>query len=896
MLLQGKAKDEGTLAQKSSRIPIAIPVTITGKDAEDRSFKEATRTVEIDRQGGRILTFHQLAVGAPISIENASLGQTALAKVVSCVNRHSRQGPSQIDVELVDLPELFESASIWGVKGRGEPATPADDPEAAGLEEGHSAGAAASIESAPATPPSPPGPPAVTVVRAPPAAGPAPEPAPLPKQDVVAELQRVRLEMQASFESRAAEQQRQLAEMAASGVREVQRKSDALVQELQGRLENALRDVQERGTREAADELRLMVDNSQESAAQHLARQAELAAERLNEQVKKSAATAADTEQRLARLGNTVVEALEKQVRAAKEDTEVAVGDAERRLTALSKAGVETVTRQAQAATEESRSRLEVASEEQARRVEAGKVAALTAVQTAGADGVAGVERVRQQLEAGLEARAAECQKRLAELEVVLEGLEQRTKNQPVSLAAESGDAAPRLAREDVEQATESLRRAAHELLEQSARQIEEHVKAASEQVRGEFRDDFRAQASALAEETAQQLAQSARSTIESTGAAVEQFSEESRSRLARASEEHARAAEQKTGELLKSIQQASEQFQKDFAVRQERMEATLTALNSTAEQASLRVETAQRQAEAGYVEFRKNTDALLERSSQKLHQQTHEAARELAEEIRVTGAALAGEKHRELAAMTRAAAESLAREAESIGQQSRDELRRVLEEFVARSAEEVRVLDDARLDRRVEHAKRQRATLERLRLECVRLERNAWRRIAGLVRDLAVSAAEGLRSNLRGAVKVGVSLAAVAAVFATYFSIRPVTRLRAEPPKEFYDEYLMLDAKRRPAEEILARAYWDCARLEIQGKYAYGRDLPEEPPADFGVDEPALTRAGIRVDPDSRVRYWARLRLVWLLPQAWEQSYGWHTDWMRPLAARASGRESAAH
>lgn len=872
MLFHGKPKAEGTPAPKSSRIAIAIPVNITGKDATGHSFKETTRTVEIDRQGGRILTLHQLAVGASISIENPSLGQTALAKVVNCINRRSRQGPSQIDIELADLPELFEAASIWGVKGRGEATTPAGDRGAAGLEAAHSAGAPVSVASATADPPKLPEPPAVAVVAVAPAAGPAREPSLAAKQDVVEELQRVRLKMQASFESRAAEQQRQLAEMAASGVREVQRRSDSLVQEFQSRLENALRESQQKGMTEATAELRQLVENSQESTAQHLARQSELAAESLNEQLKKSTtAAAADAEQRLASLSKAAVEALEEQVRAAQGNTQAAV---------------DAVTFQAQAVTEECRSRLMAASEEQTRRVEEGKVAALAAVQAAAADGVSGVERVRQQLEASLEARAAEYQQRLAGLEVVLEGLEERAQNQ--SLPAAGRNRAAHLAPEDGEQASESLRGVARELLEESKRRMEEQVKAASEQVRSRFRDELKAQASALVEKAGQQLTQRARAAIESGSAAVEAFSEESRGRLARASQEHVRQADESAQALLGSIRQAAEQSQRDFNARQEKAEAAANALNRAAEQAALRLEGAERQAEAAYLEFRKNADAVLERSSQELHQQAQEAAHQLAEEIRVTGAALTGEKQRELAAITQAAAESLAQEAECLGQQSRAELRRVLEEFVARSAEEVRGLDDARLDQRVENARRQRATLERLRLECVRLEHSAGRRIAGLVRDLVVFAAAGMRSNLKRAVKAGVALAAVSAVFVTYFSVRPVTRLRAEPPKEFYDEYLMLDARRRPAEEILARAYWDCARLEIQGKYAYGRDLPEEPPADFGVDESALTRAGIQVDPNSRARYWARLRLVWLLPQAWEQSYGWHTDWIHvPFALR---------
>ncbi len=120
--------------------------------------------------------------------------------------------------------------------------------------------------------------------------------------------------------------------------------------------------------------------------------------------------------------------------------------------------------------------------------------------------------------------------------------------------------------------------------------------------------------------------------------------------------------------------------------------------------------------------------------------------------------------------------------------------------------------------------------------------------------------------------------------------------RLQSEAPKEFYDEFLELDPKRRPSEERLARAYWECALLNVQGKYSFGTDLPPTPPADFRIDDKLPTSLGLKADPASRIRCWGRLRLVWVLPQAWVKSYGWHTDWIRTALPQRLARRFVSH
>ena len=109
------------------------------------------------------------------------------------------------------------------------------------------------------------------------------------------------------------------------------------------------------------------------------------------------------------------------------------------------------------------------------------------------------------------------------------------------------------------------------------------------------------------------------------------------------------------------------------------------------------------------------------------------------------------------------------------------------------------------------------------------------------------------------------------------YHSTRPRMRLTSDPPAQFLVARPEWDAKRREAEQRLARAFWDCAVKVIQRRYNYGSILPPTPPAEFRIDLRALPK-GAAAPPESRDYYWKRLRVVW--PVAWKKVYGWDADW----------------
>jgi hypothetical protein len=116
------------------------------------------------------------------------------------------------------------------------------------------------------------------------------------------------------------------------------------------------------------------------------------------------------------------------------------------------------------------------------------------------------------------------------------------------------------------------------------------------------------------------------------------------------------------------------------------------------------------------------------------------------------------------------------------------------------------------------------------------------------------------------------------------YMSYRPKFRLRPDMPPAFADVSSSLPSQKRIPEQVIAKAYWECAVTEIQWKYSRTY-LPPSPPPDFTI---ASEAAGPNAnDPDTRARYWLKLQEVWYLPNTWDKSYEWDLEWLKdPLVS----------
>jgi hypothetical protein len=108
-LKQAKPETQGA-SRRSTRLAIAIPITINGKDSGGHTFKENSRTVVINKHGAKILTFHDLGLGTEITIENRALGRSAQANVVWQGERSSPKDPIEVGIQLV------HAENIWGIE------------------------------------------------------------------------------------------------------------------------------------------------------------------------------------------------------------------------------------------------------------------------------------------------------------------------------------------------------------------------------------------------------------------------------------------------------------------------------------------------------------------------------------------------------------------------------------------------------------------------------------------------------------------------------------------------------------------------------------------------------------------------------------------------------------
>ena len=143
-LKESKTDAQGAARRRSTRLAIAIPIAISGKDTGGHTFKENSRTVVINKHGAKILTFHQLGMGAEITIENRALGRAARAAVVWIGDRPSSKDAMEVGIQLIN------AENIWGIE------FPPDD-----WQEGPPAGTVGQKVEPPPPPPPPP-PPAAT--------------------------------------------------------------------------------------------------------------------------------------------------------------------------------------------------------------------------------------------------------------------------------------------------------------------------------------------------------------------------------------------------------------------------------------------------------------------------------------------------------------------------------------------------------------------------------------------------------------------------------------------------------------------------------------------------------------------------------------------------------------
>lgn len=95
--------------RRSTRLSISIPVVISGMAADGHSFREAVRTLIVNKHGGKIATAQHLTLNSEITVENLALSVVAKANVVWLSDKHH-----VADLHHVGL-QLVEAQNVWGI-------------------------------------------------------------------------------------------------------------------------------------------------------------------------------------------------------------------------------------------------------------------------------------------------------------------------------------------------------------------------------------------------------------------------------------------------------------------------------------------------------------------------------------------------------------------------------------------------------------------------------------------------------------------------------------------------------------------------------------------------------------------------------------------------------------
>ena len=96
--------------RRTTRLSIAVPVTVSGKDAGGEAFQEETNTLNINKHGALLALHRRVAIGTELTIENRFLEVSLRARVITFKDRMSPADPDHVGIELLELK------NIWGIQ------------------------------------------------------------------------------------------------------------------------------------------------------------------------------------------------------------------------------------------------------------------------------------------------------------------------------------------------------------------------------------------------------------------------------------------------------------------------------------------------------------------------------------------------------------------------------------------------------------------------------------------------------------------------------------------------------------------------------------------------------------------------------------------------------------
>jgi hypothetical protein len=875
---------EGTHFRRSSRLHLAIPITLTGQDESGEGFEESAQTLDVNRHGARITTTHELAPKAEVTIANPATGRACPAKIIW------RGRSSQYGFECgVEYGGPVEPERIWAVESPPRDwaegcAQPTADQRLEYLCQ-RARSDLSTVTTSPGT--------ARVLEKAPAHSGVAvEEPSDLPVHEAQEPKPEAKPARQGNWSK---------ANLTLLGLNLNQPRPSAspmssatpVSEESAGGTEAAHLPENDATSESFSYPPQAEVDVGNDGdgreapvfTAEVPTRPADTATDGLPNQIQgalpgaqynvsqevEGTSPAAREPSPDAELQRRAVERLTEELRVSGQEV---VGQVREQLAHMTFKSLEILTQRAKTSTEECRNQLTKVLEQTVSR---SKDTASGSIRRAAEEAVAELQSSQQKLEAGFETRASEYEQRFAELSAsAAAGLERQSDAMVTSFQGRLDGALEEFEQKAAKRLQELIDRVSAQFEENWFREAEKQAATIAEKLS----ERLRVAGNVVVDEAKGELASVTKASLE---AVTQATAKECHTQLDRLFREQSGTVSGAAVAAVNSIKLAAGQTLTELQTTGQRMSSSFEAgvqesQKRLSEQASRGMEAIERKSSAVVDGFENQLKSTLRGFEQK-------AGSELSELLRKTAAERREESARQLELHAVETEQKLKKGLTSSGEGIVEEARRLagitqgaLESLSQTAAEECR--------KRIEEFRRKSLAIQK---EVDQLNQSNLQKIQYEIAPIKKSKSSSRPVVVTLAVFL---LALVPAGAAIYLSTRPVLRLRSAPLAEFADAAPTWSAKRLTAEQQLAGAYWDLAVQDLQTKYPYGTSLPADPPSAFQVDPKAFAASGARIDfAASRTRYWQKLRDVWGQSKVWEESYGWNTDWIdRFLSSHGNG------
>jgi hypothetical protein len=93
--------------RRTSRLPLRVPVVITGYDYEHETFNERAETLDVGKFGARVLTARKLRLGSMVSLRRANSEKSESFRVVHIGNPDPETRKTPVGLELSSLEDFW---------------------------------------------------------------------------------------------------------------------------------------------------------------------------------------------------------------------------------------------------------------------------------------------------------------------------------------------------------------------------------------------------------------------------------------------------------------------------------------------------------------------------------------------------------------------------------------------------------------------------------------------------------------------------------------------------------------------------------------------------------------------------------------------------------------------